>query len=135
MVNQNKKNLHVFDDQVNVNSALDRCSIKWSNKTSHDVIIMGQCTTGRLQGLRVTILPANIICRRCSTEHKNSVYVWHKQSKKTGEMKVKTAVSTQTWFLKNITIDLTGEAEIVLIESKEMKELKGKQWLQAISLE
>ena len=139
IVNRNKKNLHVFDDQVNVNSALDKCSIKWTNSTSQDTMVTGQCVRGRLQGLRVTILPANMICRRCQTEHKNSVYVWHKLSKKTGEMKVKTAVSSHTWFLKNnITLNLTEEAENVPVESRPTEELnllKGISWLQAISLD
>ena len=124
---------------MNVNSALDKCNIKWSNGTSQDAIVTGQCVRGRLQGLRVTILPANMICRRCQAEHKNSVYVWHKLSKKTGEMKVKTAVSSHTWFLKKaVTLNLIEEAENVVVERRSMEGvnlLKGVDWLRAISLD
>ena len=42
---------------------------------------------------------------------------------------MKVAASANTWLLKNITLDLKS-----MVESKEMEELRGVDWLRAISL-
>lgn len=122
----------IFDDQVNVNNALNSCNISWVSNSS-DKIVTGQCQAEdkKLQGLRVTILPFSMICRRCSKKNKRNIYVWHKQSKKTGEMKMKMAVSTQTWYLRNLTLSATGGRN--LMEIKEIEELKGIDWIRAIA--
>lgn len=122
----------IFDDQVNVNNALNNCNISWVSNMSNKVVT-GQCQAEdiKLHGLRVTILPFTIICRKCSNKDKLGVYVWHKQSKKTGEMKMKVAVSTQTWYLRNLTLSATGARS--LIENGEIGELKGIDWIRAIA--
>lgn len=122
----------MFDDQVNINNAFNNCDIKWSNNTNNKVVT-GQCAEDKLQGLKVTVLPASVICRRCHSKDKDSLYVWHKQSKKSGEMKMKTAISTHTWHLKNITLNLREDACSIIMENKEMEKLKGIEWIQALS--
>ena len=131
VISRAKKKSLLFDDQVNINNAFNNCNISWMNNTDNDVVT-GECVDDKLQGLRVTILPASIICRKCHTKDKDSLYVWHKQSKKSGEIKMKTAVSTHTWHLKNITLRLTEETKSI-IDDGENDKLKGIHWIKAIS--
>lgn len=124
-ISQSQRNLQMFDDQVAINNAFYDCDVKWSNTTNSQAMI-GECAESeeKLLGLRITILPTNVICRKCFKKHKSRVYVWHKQSKKNGEAKMKAATSTDTWFLKNITM---------VAERNQEENLKGIRWIRAIA--
>ena len=121
-----------YDDQVKLNSAINSCHIKWFNKNikkNSSQTVTGQCAEDKLEGLRVTILPSNMICRRCDEENLNSLYVWHGISRSTGFTKMRVAESAHTWLLK----DIKGTKEGEVMESDEMKKLKGVDWLRAIA--
>lgn len=120
-----------YDDQVKLNYALDSCNIEWfSQKRNIDnQAIAGKCAKRKLNGLKVTVLPQSLICRKCK-QYKTSYYVWHSRSKRAGEMKMKAAIAGYTWFLKNTTVLEDGE----LRESEATKDLKAVKWLKAISL-
>lgn len=120
-----------YDDQVKLNYALNGCSIEWfsQGRNIENQAISGQCAKRKLKGLKVTVLPRSLICRKCRPQHKNSYYVWHSRSKRAGDMKMKMAVSGYTWFLKKSTVLQDGG----LREEKEIEELKGVEWLKAIS--
>ena len=120
-----------YDDQVKLNYALDGCNIKWfsQGQSIDNQAIAGKCTKRKLNGLKVTVLPQSLICRKCK-QHKTSYYVWHNRSKRAGDMKMKTAIAGYTWFLKKTIVLEDGE----LRESEATKELRAFKWLKAISL-
>lgn len=121
----------MFDDQVAINKVLYKCDIKWSNASSNSQLqaVTGQCAESgsKLSGLKVTILPTTMICRKCYKKHKSGIYIWHKQSKKMGVAKMKAAATTDTWYLKNDIVNL------MMMESREENELKGIEWIRAIA--
>ena len=55
--------------------------------------------------------------------------MWHNRAKRRGDVKVKTAVSGNTWFLK----DSVAVEDGIFKESEETEKLKGHMWLSAIS--
>ena len=120
----------MFDDQVAINNVLYKCDIKWSiaDSNSQLQVITGQCAESedKLSGLKVTILPTSVICRKCYRKHKSGIYVWHKQAKKTGVAKMKAAATTDTWYLKNDTVNF------MMAQSKEEK-LKGIDWIRTLA--
>ena len=116
----------MFDDQVAINNALYKCGMKWSNASCNNSHVIGQCAEsgGDLSGFTVTILPTNMICRKCYKKDKSGVYIWHKQSKKTGAAKRMAAVTTETWYLRSDDIDSL---------MMETREVKGIEWIRAIA--
>ena len=121
----------VHDDQVKLNYALDSCNIEWYNqgRNIESQSITGKCAKNKLNELQVTVLPKSLICRKCK-KHLNSYYVWHSRTKRVGDMKMKIAISGQKWFLNELIVLEDGG----LRESKESEQLKGREWLQSISL-
>ena len=120
--------MDTHDDQVKLNYALDSCNIEWLSKGRNieNQAISGKC---RQNGLTVTVLPRSLICRSC-LQYRNSYYVWHGQSKRAGDMKMKTAISGYTWYLRELTVKEDG----TLKESGRIEKLKGRAWLKAISV-
>ena len=116
------------DDQVKLNYALDSCNMQWLSKGRNieNQAISGKC---RLNGLKVTVLPRSLICRNCM-QYRNSYYVWHGRSKRAGDMKMKTAISGYTWYLREVRVEEDG----TLKESGKTEKLKGRAWLKAISV-
>lgn len=118
-----------FDDQVKLNYALEDCHIKWQSggRSIQNQAITGQCSENLLGGLKVTILPETVVCRKCLYEvHDNSYYVWHRMTKKSGNVKVKRAQEGSVWYLKddwNISSSLRRETH----------QLTGLEWLKTIS--
>ena len=92
-------------------------------------VVSGQCaeSENKLSGLKVTILPTRVICRKCYEKHKSGIYVWHKRAKKIVAEKMRAAATTDTWYLKNSTETL------LMAENKEEEKLKGIDWLRAIA--
>ena len=127
-LSQTRNDTH--DDQVKLNYARENCKIKWFNegRNINNQAITGECARGKLAGLKVTVLPRTMICRRCKKQTK-SYYVWHNRAKRRGDVKVKTAVSGNTWFLKDSVVVEDG----IFKESEETEKLKGHMWLSAIS--
>lgn len=128
-LNQNQGDIKSYDDQLKLNYALDSCNIKWFNRSSSETV-SGQCDEDKLGGLRVTVLSRSLVCRRCSDKYESSVYVWHGRARKAGDLKMKVAVSAHTWLLKELNMTQDGR----VIDSKETENLKGVDWLRAISL-
>lgn len=116
------------DDQVKLNYALDSCNIEWLGKgrSIENQAVSGKC---RLNGLTVTVLPRSLICRNCRQDRK-SYYVWHGRSKRAGDMKMKTAISGYTWYLRELAVKEDG----TLNESGRTEKLKGIAWLEAIAV-
>lgn len=109
-----------------INNVLYKCGISWSNSSSNGSqlqAVTGQCADSgdEMSGLKVTILPTSMICRKCYKKDRSGVYIWHKQSKKTGVAKMKAATTTDTWYLKSDTLMI------------EKDELKGTEWIRAIA--
>ncbi len=125
-ITSGRRNLQMFDDQVAINNVLYKCGIKWSN-ASNNSHVTGQCAEsgGKLSGSTVTILPTSMICRKCHKKDKSDIYIWHKQSKKTGTAKRMAAVATGTWYLKSDTVDS------LVMDSN--REVKGIEWIRAIA--
>ena len=123
----------MFDDQVAINNILYKCGIKWSNTSnsiSHQLqAVTGQCAESRneISGFKVTILPTSIICRKCYKKDKSDMYVWHKQSKKTGAAKKKAASTTDTWYLKGDYLNL------MMSGNGQKEDLKGIKWIRALA--
>ena len=116
------------DDQVKFNYALEGCNIKWLSK-GRDIetqAINGKCG---LNELKVTVLPKSLVCRNCQKD-RNSYYVWHGHSKRTGDMKIKAAISGYAWYLQQLTVNEDGSVR----ESKRTENLKGLAWLKALSV-
>ena len=126
--NMSRTPMDTQDDQVRLNHALDRCSIEWNSRgrSIENQAISGKC---RLSGLTVTVLPRSLICRNCR-QHRNSYYVWHNRSKRAGDMKMRTAISGYTWYLRELTIKDDG----TLKENARTEKLKGSAWLKAIAV-
>lgn len=121
-----KYNMNSWDDQSKLNYALKNCDIKWqaSNNTSSSIStspISGQCSLPPYQGLRVVILPYNVICRRQCNPNQD-YFVAHPSSKKEGTAKIERAMGTRWWSLRKDwrNDSLVGDG---------IGSLKGIEWL------
>lgn len=95
-------NSDVCNDQVLLNTALNNCHIYWQteNKSIELDPISGKC----FNGLTVTILSHNSVCRRCTEleEDPDQVYMWHQHLKShNGSTKSALAKKQLMWFLKD----------------------------------
>ena len=96
------KDIHqeCVDDQGKLNYGLKALNIRWSNSDSdhRNTIISGTASNG----LRVSILPYNDVCRmnECRLDKRKYYYIWHKGGHRTRREKLKSAKEGQTWFLK-----------------------------------
>lgn len=91
-------------DQILINNGLSACGIKWQNKEKNIATqsIVGECSNG----LRVTILPHNKICRRTcvklsATTEEFWPYVWHNITGHTGRFKMNAAKEGNVWWLRH----------------------------------
>lgn len=103
--------LESFDDQVVINNALKKCSILWQKPNLHSYVY-GMCKD---LGVRVTLLPASAVCRRCMSN--KQYYVWHQKGARRQEDKKRIAKEGGVWFLKWEQLDL------------DQSQLKGVEWL------
>lgn len=108
--------LNVFDDQVLINYAFKQCQIRWQSPTQ-DGFIVGEC---KASGLKVTIMPSSVVCRRCVEG--GHYAVWHQKGSRRQEVKKSKAEEGRKWFLREDwkTIDHTN--------------LKGLEWLRLIAV-
>ena len=98
-------NIENTDDQFIINTAFDKCGIKWNEKQSS---IIGRCSNG--VNLTVSLVSNIEICRSCGKEN-NQYFVWHQLAEKKQKSKKKYAIKERVWFLKkkyNHAIDLKG---------------------------
>lgn len=109
-----------LDDQEKLNCGLDGLGMSWDNSWSNQnaTVVHGCCGNG----LRVSVLPFNDICRLeyCDPTQRDSYHIWHKGGSRTRRDKLVGSREGRTWFLR---YKWNG------IET----ELKGKEWLQSIS--
>ena len=94
-----------IDDQYIINTAFDKCGIKWNKKQSS---IIGRCSNG--VNLTVSLVSSIEICRSCN-DKKRQYFVWHQLAEKKQKSKKEYAIKARVWFLKknyDHTIDLKG---------------------------
>ena len=89
-----------LDDQAKLNYGLKALGIRWqnSNQSHQDTTIYGEASNG----LRVSILPYNDVCRlaTCQVELRSRYYFWHKGGHRSRKEKLHSARKGRTWFLK-----------------------------------
>lgn len=103
--------LESFDDQVVINNALKKCNILWWKPNPHSNVY-GMC---KGLGVRVALLPATAICRKCMRNEQ--YYVWHQKGARRQEDKKRVAKEGGVWFLKWEQLD------------QDKSQLKGIEWL------
>lgn len=88
------------DDQVRVNHILYQSGVTWytmdhCNDISH-------CTITGLtkNGLNVTLLSQDIICRSCKHLQKHQYFIWHGRASRNSSSKEKKARKENVWFLR-----------------------------------
>lgn len=98
---ENSKLLHsnVQDDQVRVNKILHQSAIKWF--VAKDCPDFSHCTVTGLtkEGINVTLLSQDIICRQsCKKDH--NYYIWHGRASRSNPSKMSKAREGDAWFLR-----------------------------------
>lgn len=90
---------NVQDDQVRVNKILHQSAIKWF--VAKDCPDFSHCTVTGLtkEGINVTLLSQDIICRQsCKKDH--NYYIWHGRASRSNPSKMSKAREGDAWFLR-----------------------------------
>jgi len=89
-----------IDDQMAVNYALYYMKIKWRLLKAESFQYFQGITSNPIS-LRVTLLPNTEICRHCTEDLKETSYIWHPLSPKSGNHKKFRMTKDNTWKLRN----------------------------------
>ena len=113
-----------INDQIRLNYGLDVLKISWKGSDYIENQLSSKAFGECRNGLSVTVLPFNTICRYgCHPKMRNTYYIWHKGGERNRESKRAGAERGHTWFLSSKWASL----------SEGSPKLKGREWLRFIS--
>ena len=122
--------MYAEDDQVKLNSGLDKLPLQWRpvdncTPTAWNCTVQGKVPGP--DGLEVTLISQELACRFCSEllENLDHTYFWHQQVKtKDGKDKERTAWEAHMWFLRDDWEDIGAESK-----------LTGEEWMELITID
>lgn len=85
------------DDQVRINHLLDKTGINWYTTGNCRDIKHCNITGLTSDGLKVTLLSQDIICRSCNSN--NTHAIWHGLTSKTSSSKMSKEKEERVWYL------------------------------------
>ena len=99
-------NINKTDDQYIINTAFDKCGIKW-NISRNQPGITGRCSNAL--DLKISLVSTDEICRDCDDDH--NYYVKHQLADRILGKKITAAKGGEVWFLKKKYSDHTVKLE------------------------